>query len=84
MKQLLNKLLKPTYHFIFQENIDKENIPPPKPTAEIMSAPKHKYSKMLETKVQANLVLIQEPVEAENSEWFNVYEDGDLKVIILD
>jgi len=62
------------------DNIDKENIPPPKPTSEIMSAPKHKYSKMLETKVKENLVLIQEQVEAENTEWYNVYEDGDLKV----
>ena len=45
-----------------------------------MSAPKHKYSKMLETKVQENLILIQEQVEAANTEWYNVYEDGDLKV----
>ena len=67
-------------NFYLQENIDKENIPPPKPTSEIMSAPKHKYSKMLETKVKENLVLIQEQVEAENTEWYNVYEDGDLKV----
>lgn len=62
------------------ENIDKENVPPPKPASEIMSAPKHKYTKMLETKVKDNLVLIQEPVDAENTEWYNVYEDGDLKV----
>ena len=48
-----------------------------------MSAPKHKYSKMLETKVRENLVVIQEPVEAENTEWYNVYEDGDLKVCVL-
>ena len=47
-----------------------------------MSAPKHKYSKMLETKVKENLILIQEQVEAENTEWYNVYEDGDLKVSI--
>ena len=72
----------PNTLFIFQENIDKENIPPPKPASEIMSAPKHKYSKMLETKVKENLILIQEQVEAENTEWYNVYEDGDLKVSI--
>jgi len=45
-----------------------------------MSAPKHQYSKMLETKVKENLVLIQEKVDGENSEWYNVYEDGSLLV----
>jgi len=30
--------------------------------------------------VKENLVLIQEKVDGENSEWYNVYEDGSLLV----
>lgn len=58
----------------------KENIPPPKPTAEIMSMPKHRLSKEVETAFKDNLNLIKERVDEENSEWYNVHEDGDLFV----
>ena len=54
-------------YFTVQENIDKENVPPPKPASEIMSAPKHKYTKMLETKVKENLVLIHKLTRVHHS-----------------
>lgn len=62
------------------DNIDKEHIPPVKPTSEIMNMPKHRLSKEVEAKVRDNLNLVKERVDQENSEWYNVHEEGDLKV----
>lgn len=62
------------------ETVIKENIPPPKPTSEIMSMPKHRMSDDIAKAFKENLELIKERVDLENSEWYNVYEDGDLLV----
>ena len=34
--------------------------------------------------MQENLALIKEPIDGEGTEWYNVYEDGDLQVFRKD
>ena len=34
----------------------------------------------LEEKFKENLDLIKEPIDGDQTEWYNVYEDGDLQV----
>ncbi|XP_002168208.2 ceramide transfer protein isoform X1 [Hydra vulgaris] len=61
-------------------DIEKENIPPPKPTSEIMNMPKHRLSKEVDSKLKEFLTLLKENVEAPNSGWDLVFEDGEMRV----
>jgi len=62
------------------DDISNENVAPPKPTSEIMSAPKHRLSKEVDTKGKENLLLLKEKVDREDAPWELVYEDVDMNV----